>query len=470
MSYKRPLLGELLRARASLTDAQVAEALAQQPAKGMRIGEMLVHMKAVGWDDVYEALSEQLGVPFERRLPVNGNLSEDLVQKIPIKFAKRYFIFPLNSDLDDLQVVVADPLDCEATDALRSLLGAGRVTPRMARAQDIFDYINHVYDQYQEAAAEGIGEAEGGVEISDDDLEADIDILDSDDEAPIIRLINRVLMRAIRQRASDIHIEPFEKKATIRFRSDGVLYDVSTQPKRAQSHIISRVKIMANLNIAEKRLPQDGRIRIKLAGKDIDIRVSTVPTAFGERVVMRLLDKTSVLLDLPDVGLRGPMLKRFASVITRAHGIILVTGPTGSGKTTTLYAALSKINSPELNIITVEDPIEYQLAGVGQIQVNPKIELTFASGLRSILRQDPDVIMVGEIRDLETAEIAIQASLTGHLVFSTVHTNDAPGAITRLVDMGVEPFLVSSSIISILGQRLVRLLCEHCKESYTPTD
>jgi general secretion pathway protein E len=301
------------------------------------------------------------------------------------------------------------------------------------------------------------------------ELEEPTDLLDADDEAPIIRLVNSLLFRAVKERASDIHINPEEKDISVRYRIDGVLREVIRAPKRYQASIASRIKIMGGLNIAEKRLPQDGRIRIKLAGKDVDIRLSTVPTANGERIVMRLLDKSNVILDLAEIGFEPWQLKIMDALVTRAHGIVLVTGPTGSGKTTTLYAALSKINSPDLNILTIEDPVEIPLKGVGQVQVNPKIELTFANGLRAFLRQDPDVIMVGEIRDLETAEIAIQASLTGHLVLSTVHTNDASGAITRLVDMGVQPFLVASSLVGVLAQRLVRVLCPDCRKPYVPT-
>jgi general secretion pathway protein E len=302
------------------------------------------------------------------------------------------------------------------------------------------------------------------------ELEEPQDLLDTDDEAPIIRLVNSLLFRAAKERASDIHIEPMERELVVRFRVDGVLNEVIRPPKRYQNSIISRVKVMAQLNIAEKRLPQDGRIRIKLAGRDIDIRVSTVPVSYGERIVLRLLDKSSTVLDLKDIGMGEDILKDIDDIIHRSHGIILVTGPTGSGKTTTLYAALSRINTPDLNILTVEDPVEYQLKGIGQMAINPKIELTFAAGLRSFLRQDPDIIMVGEIRDRETAEIAIQASLTGHLVFSTVHTNDSAGAVTRLVEMGIEPFLVASSLTGVLAQRLVRRVCPDCREAYQPSD
>ncbi|MGZ6162699.1 MAG: type II secretion system ATPase GspE, partial [Myxococcaceae bacterium] len=301
------------------------------------------------------------------------------------------------------------------------------------------------------------------------ELEEPQDLLDTDDEAPIIRLVNSLLFRAAKERASDIHIEPMERELLVRFRIDGVLEEIIKPPKRYQNSIVSRVKVMGQLNIAEKRLPQDGRIRIKLAGRDIDIRLSTIPCTFGERIVMRLLDKNTTLLDLTDIGMARETMLGMDAVIKRSHGIILVTGPTGSGKTTTLYAALSRINTPDLNILTVEDPVEYQLQGIGQMAINPKIGLTFAAGLRSFLRQDPDVIMVGEIRDRDTAEIAIQASLTGHLVFSTVHTNDAASAITRLVDMGVEPFLVASSLTAVMAQRLVRRVCRECREAYQPT-
>jgi general secretion pathway protein E len=302
------------------------------------------------------------------------------------------------------------------------------------------------------------------------ELDEPQDLLDATDEAPIIRLVNSVLFQAVRQRASDIHFESFERGLVVRYRIDGVLYPVLTPPKHLQASIIARLKIMAGLNIAEKRLPQDGRFRIRTAGKDVDLRVSVLPTSHGERVVLRLLEKENRLLNLSEMGFSQDRLGIIQQLIQLSHGIILVTGPTGSGKTTTLYAALTHINAPDKNIITVEDPVEYQLLGVGQMQVNPKINLTFAAGLRSILRQDPDVIMIGEIRDRETAEIAIHASLTGHLVFSTLHTNDAASAATRLIDMGIEPFLVASSVVAVLAQRLLRQVCSDCKQPYQPAD
>jgi general secretion pathway protein E len=319
--------------------------------------------------------------------------------------------------------------------------------------------------QAETAVAELEGE-DGNLKGALEDEVVDLLDMESDDEAPIIRLVNSLLSQAVKDGASDIHIEPYERELVVRFRVDGILYEIIRPPKRFQNSIVSRVKIMGGLNIAEKRLPQDGRIRLKVAGRDFDIRVSSIPTTYGERIVMRLLDRTSAMRDLAEIGFSPYNLKKMDQLIQSAHGILLVTGPTGSGKTSTLYACLAKINQPSLNILTVEDPVEYQLNGVSQVQVNTKIGLTFPAGLRAFLRQDPDVIMVGEIRDRETAAIAIQASLTGHLVFSTIHTNDAPGAVTRLVDMQVEPFLVASSLLAVLAQRLVRTICPNCKESY----
>jgi general secretion pathway protein E len=331
----------------------------------------------------------------------------------------------------------------------------------VASPQLVLDAINAVYDRAADEHDKLMEDLETeDLESVAHELEEPTDLLDADDEAPIIRLVNSLMFRAVKERASDIHILPEERDISVRYRIDGVLREVIRPPKRFQASIASRIKIMGGLNIAEKRLPQDGRIRIKIAGKDVDIRLSTVPTAHGERIVMRLLDKSSVVLDLESLGFEDWQLKIMDGLITRSHGIVLVTGPTGSGKTTTLYAGLAKINSPDLNILTIEDPVEIPLKGIGQVQVNPKIDLTFANGLRSFLRQDPDVIMVGEIRDLETAEIAIQASLTGHLVLSTVHTNDAAGAITRLV---------ASSLVGVLAQRLVRVLCPECRQAYVPT-
>jgi len=464
----RPL-GEILKATAGLTDEKLSEALAAQEEKGGRLGEILVGLKVMTEEQVARALSVQLDVPYLARI-FTDEVDPELIKKVPINFAKQARILPLGVEADSVAIAVADPLDTTVLDHARMLLQQN-VSPRIALASSIVDAINQVYDRASNEAEKLVDEMEAqDLDSLAHELEEPQDLLDTDDEAPIIRLVNSLLFRAAKERASDIHIEPMERELLVRFRVDGVLQEIIKPPKRYQNSIVSRVKIMAQLNIAEKRLPQDGRIRIKLAGRDIDIRVSTIPTSYGERIVMRLLDKTATLLDLAEIGMSPHILEQVDSIIHRAHGIILVTGPTGSGKTTTLYGALSRINTTDLNILTVEDPVEYQLKGIGQMAISPKIGLTFASGLRSFLRQDPDVIMVGEIRDKETAEIAIQASLTGHLVFSTVHTNDSSGAITRLVDMGIEPFLVASSLTAILAQRLVRRVCQDCRKPYEPTD
>jgi len=463
----RPL-GEVLRALAGLSDTALEEALRVQADEGGRLGEILVARKSVTVEDVARALAVQLDLPFLPHISPDA-VDAELVRAVPINFAKQALILPLAMDGETVALAVADPLDTTMLDHARMLLQRN-ISPRVAVPGVIVDAINGVYDRALNEAEQLVGEMEAQDLASlAHELEEPQDLLDTDDEAPIIRLVNSLLFRAAKERASDIHIEPMERELLVRFRIDGVLHEVIKPPKRYQNSIVSRVKVMGQLNIAEKRLPQDGRIRIKLAGRDIDIRLSTIPCTFGERIVMRLLDKATTVLDLPEVGMSSRDMELMDQVIRRSHGIVLVTGPTGSGKTTTLYAALSRINTPDLNILTVEDPVEYQIRGIGQMAINPKIGLTFAAGLRSFLRQDPDVILVGEIRDRETAEIAIQASLTGHLVFSTVHTNDAASAVTRLVDMGVEPFLVASSLTAVMAQRLVRRLCPECREAYRPT-
>jgi general secretion pathway protein E len=463
----RPL-GQVLRVQAGLTEAALEEALRVQADEGGRLGEILVARKAVSAEEVARALAAQLDLPFLPHISLDA-VDADLVRAVPINFAKQALILPLALEGEAVALAVADPLDTTVLDHARMLLQRN-VSPRVALGPVIVDAINGVYDRAVNEAEQLVGEMEAqDLQSLAHELEEPQDLLDTDDEAPIIRLVNSLLFRAAKERASDIHIEPMERELLVRFRVDGVLQEIIKPPKRYQNSIVSRVKVMGQLNIAEKRLPQDGRIRIKLAGRDIDIRLSTIPCTFGERIVMRLLDKTSTLLDLTDIGMGPDTLNGMDHVIRRSHGIILVTGPTGSGKTTTLYAALSRLNTPDLNILTVEDPVEIQIRGIGQMAINPKIGLSFAAGLRSFLRQDPDVIMVGEIRDRETAEIAIQASLTGHLVFSTVHTNDAASAVTRLVDMGVEPFLVASSLTAVMAQRLVRRVCRECREAYRPT-
>ncbi len=461
-------IGEILVAKFGVTRAQVDEALAAQRDKGGRLGEILVRMGHVKEDAVLEALAEQLHLPFLRQVSPE-DLDRALLAKVPIAFAKRYELLPLREVDGAVQVATSQPLATAPLDDVRLLL-TKPIAPVIVPSRAIVSCINQAYERAGDSAEQVIEDLDGE---SLDSLATALedeprDLLEAADEAPIIKLVNSLLFEAATRRASDIHIEPFERDLLIRYRIDGVLYNVLTPPKRLQASIISRIKIMGGLNIAEKRLPQDGRISIKIAGRDVDIRVSAIPTAHGERLVLRLLDKGNLLLQLSQIGLDEERLKTLQHLVRLSHGIVLVTGPTGSGKTTTLYAGLNTINAPDKNIITIEDPIEYQLHGVGQMQVNPKINLTFAAGLRSILRQDPDVIMVGEIRDGETAEIAIHASLTGHLVFSTLHTNDAAGAMTRLLDMGIEPFLAASSIVAIVAQRLVRVLCPSCRQPYQP--
>jgi general secretion pathway protein E len=412
--------------------------------------------------------SEQLGIPVKKRLLEDIRFESKL--DIPIQYFKRMGLVPLSADEGVLTVAINDPTNFLAADDLARQLGLKGTRMVLSPLLEIHSAINALFDQTSDEAEKMVQDLESYQ--SDDqvftELEELQDLMDVTNEAPIIRLVNVVMTQALRRQASDIHIEPYEKEIKVRFRIDGILYEIFSLPKRFQAHIVSRLKVMANLDIAEKRLPQDGRIKIKVANKTVDIRISVIPMAFGERIVLRLLDKSISILGLAEMGMAQKRLEIFEKLINKNTGILLVTGPTGSGKTTTLYAALNRINSIEKNIITIEDPVEYELKGVGQIQVNPKTELTFARGLRSVLRHDPDIIMVGEIRDLETVEIAIQASLTGHLVFSTLHTNDATGALTRLVDMGVEPFLIASSLLAVLAQRLVRRICPDCKEPFHP--
>ena len=413
-----------------------------------------------------------LGLAFIEKLPEPAP-PRDLIrgdfERIAGSWGRQFLTIPIGGSERELIIATADPLNVQAIDQLQ--LCYDRPTTIVVTTPDeIVRTINSIRTSLMSDRSNALAETNEQAE-SETDYQLKIDVTDADDDdAPIIRYVNAIIFKASSERASDVHIEPYEDRLKVRFRIDGVLYDVAAEDKSFQAAIISRVKVMAGLNIAEKRLPQDGRIGLKIAGKEVDIRVSTVPTQFGERIVLRLLDKSGAVLDLDKLGISDKNLDIVKRLIQKPNGIVLVTGPTGSGKTTTLYACLTYINKPDLNILTVEDPIEYQLDGIGQMQVNPKIDFTFASGLRAILRQDPDVVMVGEIRDSETAEIAIQASLTGHLVVSTLHTNDSAGAVTRLIDMGVEPFLVSSSLLAVLAQRLVRRLCKHCRVAYEITD
>jgi len=467
MTHK--LLGEILKEICSFSEEIFEEALEIQRKEGGRIGEILVQKGAIGEGDLLKARGVQFGLSLWPTISTE-DMDTSFTERIPIQFLKKYKMIPVVRS-DGTYIAVNDPTLFQPLDDLHIILGWDGVETVLAPYSAILSAINFSYDMSSDSAEQVIQD------MRDEDrdmilsaVEETGDLLDDTSDAPVIKLVNLMLSQAVKARASDIHIEPYQNRIKIRDRVDGILYDMLSPPKHVQATLISRIKIMAKLNIAEKRLPQDGRIEIKIGDKNVDIRVSTIPTAFGERVVLRLLDKTNVLLKLTDLGMSEQRLKIFNELITSAHGIILVTGPTGSGKTTTLYAALSSLNNPDINIITIEDPVEYQIEGIGQIQVNPKIDITFANGLRSIVRQDPDVILVGEIRDLETAEIAIQAALTGHLVFSTLHTNDSASAVTRLIDMGIEPFLVTSSVIGILAQRLVRNVCNECKEEYIPDE
>ena len=465
----RERLGDILKRVCALDDEILRQALEIQKERGGRIGEILIAKKAVTEADVLKALGIQFNLPVVLELSPDG-MSTDFTSRVSIQFLKKYRMVPVIREKEAF-VAVNDPLSFQPLDDLRNLLGLKEAGAVLAPSTAILSAINYAYDKSQDSAEQVIEEMrpEDSFNIINE-IQQTGDLLDDTSDAPIIKLVNLMLSQAVKDRASDIHVEPFQGRLRIRYRVDGILYDMLTPPRHIQSALVSRIKIMAGMNIAEKRLPQDGRIEIRLGDKNIDIRVSTIPTAFGERVVLRLLDKSSVLLSVSELGMGKKMLSQFEKIIHSAYGIILVTGPTGSGKTTTLYGALSTINKTDINIITIEDPIEYQIEGISQIQVNPRIELTFARGLRSIVRQDPDVILVGEIRDLETAEIAIQSALTGHLVFSTLHTNDSASAVTRLIDMGIEPFLICSSVLAILGQRLVRVICSECREPYIPDD
>jgi general secretion pathway protein E len=461
MSEQR-FLGEMLARRGAVPADRLEAFYAIQREKGVDLVDLLVNSNVTDETTIARVLAEEAQLPLVETVD-HAAITTALATKLPIAFAKTHKVIVVSEDEGAVRALIADPFDTAALDDIRALFGK-RVEPSVATGDKIVDAINRVYER--EA---GGGELETGDAVVDE--EGASDILDSDDEAPVIRWVNSLFLGAMKERASDIHIEPEEKEVVVRYRIDGELYVARRAPRAFMSSIVSRIKIESALNIAEKRLPQDGRITKKIAGKGFDIRVSTIPTSRGyERIVMRLLNKSSVLLDLPDLGFSSRDYALMDGLIRRPDGIILVTGPTGSGKTTTLYACINRINQPNLNILTAEDPVEYEIAGIHQVHVQPKIGLTFASALRAFLRQDPDVVMVGEIRDKETVDISINASLTGHLVLSTIHTNDAAGAVTRMVDMGVEPFLIRSSVIGILAQRLVRVLCPQCKEGYAAED
>jgi type IV pilus assembly protein PilB len=442
---------------------QLTKAKDEMGRTGLPIEKALERLGFISQVDIAQSLADSMGVPF---MDLNGYLIDgDVVKLIPEETAKKYMAVPIFKIGDRLTVAMTDPLDIKAIDDIRTKSKMATIEPVLSTA----DMIQGTIDQYYGAQGNIKELAEG---LTPEKLEEKIRSVkgagEVTEEAPVIKLVNLIVMQAVKDRASDIHIEPEENMVRVRYRIDGILREAQELPKHLQNVLASRIKVMARMDISETRNPQDGRVQLKMESRNLDLRVSTFPTVFGENIVIRILDKTSVLLGLSELGFGDNDLKEFNKIIQRPNGILLVTGPTGSGKTTTLYAALSTINSMERNIITIEDPVEYEIPLIRQTQINPRAGLTFANGLRSILRQDPDVIMVGEIRDKETAEIAIQASLTGHLVFSTLHTNDAASSLTRLLDMGVEPYLIATSVIAILAQRLVRLICPYCKEKYTP--
>jgi len=462
----KKLIGQVFLERGLIDEEELRTALNLQAESREKIGKLLVDLGYVSEKDCLAVVSEHLGIPAISAaeyppVPVVDNL-------LTFRFMKQCKFVPIALESNVLTLAMADPLDTATLDSVRQSTGYSLKTVLGAESE-ILDVLEKFYGSASSTLGRIIeGIDEGNIENLDE-IEDIEQLKDLASEAPVIRLVNLLISKAIESRASDIHIEPFEKDLKVRYRIDGILHDVESPPKKLKAALISRVKIMSKLNIAERRVPQDGRIKLKVLGKDIDLRVSTLPTLYGESVVMRILDKSNTsLYDIRRLGFPEDSLREFESLIRRPHGIFLVTGPTGSGKTTTLYSALTTINLPDKKIITIEDPIEYQMDGVNQIHVNTQIGLTFASGLRHIVRQDPDVIMVGEIRDLETAEIAIRAALTGHLVFSTLHTNDAPSAITRLIDMGAEDYLIASSLLGVLAQRLVRVICPACKTEVFP--
>lgn len=462
-------LPKLLVESKIITQEQLQETMLTKQVSSARLEDILIKKGFATEEQIQSILAKEYGITWTNRLDFEDN--DNLFGKISTAFLHKNRIVPFKITDKTIHVALADILNVLSIDALKTMFSEYEFELILAPHAEIQRIIQTHYENTASETTHDVIEdlEESDFEILSENFEETRDIMDMANEAPIIRLVNTVIRQAVTDRASDIHIEPYEKDIAIRFRVDGILYKMFNPPKRYQAAITSRIKIMANLNIAENRLPQDGRIQLKISGKDIDIRVSVFPTYWGERVVLRILNKTDMNFSLDNLGFDTETLAIFNSLIKKTNGIILVTGPTGSGKSTTLYSVLVTLNTETVNILTVEDPIEYQLMGIGQMQVKPKIDLTFANGLRSILRQDPDIVMIGEIRDLETAEIAIQAALTGHQVFSTLHTNDAASGITRLIDMGIEPFLIASSVNAFMAQRLVRNICPHCKKAYKPS-
>jgi general secretion pathway protein E len=484
MSIMENRLAEILKTHAGVSWEDYQDAQRIRAEKGGIIGDILIRKKIVSEEDYLKALSIYYNIPFRLQLPPHHS-DNPIIRQVSIQFLKKYLAVPLlvspekssekksEEPVDNTPkyiIAIYDPTNFQAIDDIARVIGKDGFQLVLSTKEAILSAINISYDMVRDSAEQLVQDMEENESLLISEIESTADLLDDTSDAPIIKLVNHIISQAAKARASDIHIEPYQDSFKVRYRVDGILYDLLTPPKGIQAALISRIKVMSSMNIAEKRLPQDGRLQVKIGDQDIDVRISTIPTRFGERVVLRLLNKSSSLLEISELGLAQDQVHLLKKLVSSPNGIILVTGPTGSGKTTTLYAVLSSINKPEINIITIEDPIEYQLRGISQIQVNSKIDLTFARGLRSIVRQDPDVILIGEIRDQETAEIAVQSALTGHLVFSTLHTNDSASAITRLVDIGVEPFLISSSVIAVAAQRLIRVLCKDCREAFDPDD
>jgi general secretion pathway protein E len=487
----RQSLTNILQEKFGVSEETIEEVRKGKSQKNGFIGEALLNRKIISEAQLLEALSIQYNLPFWQNLPLD-RIQGDFTQQIPIQFLKRHVMVPLirypvpenetgllltgndvspeNSNQSLSVIAINDPTKFQPIDDLRRILEIDACQIVLSTKEMIYSIINMMYEFSRDSAEQIVQDMEEDGSSIISQTEGTSDLLDDTSDAPIIKLVNHIISQSIKARASDIHIEPYENSMKVRYRVDGILYELLSPPKWIQPALTSRIKVMSKMNIAEKRLPQDGRFGIKMGDQDVDVRISTIPTFFGERVVLRLLNKSNNLFKMSDLGLGAEKLQIVEKIVRLPNGIILVTGPTGSGKTTTLYAILTSINTPGINIITIEDPVEYQIKGISQIQVNPKIDLTFARGLRSIVRQDPDVMLVGEIRDLETAEIAVQSALTGHLVFSTLHTNDSASAITRLVDIGVEPFLISSSLIAVVAQRLIRILCNDCKEPFSPNE
>lgn len=458
-AYQRPL-GDILIENGLITREQLEEALRVQRRTGRRLGRILVDLGYVTEDVILEVLEYQLGIPRVSLADITPDA--ELVKSFPEPLVRRHKVVPVKKEGNRVMVALADPLNVVAIDDLRVATGYD-VYPVMATEREIEEAIERFFGPA--GVQRAVQEVAVGMPAEEEQRAGAEEAAAVD--APVVRLVNSLIEGAINQKASDIHIEPQENRVRVRYRIDGVLREVMSLPTRIQAAVISRIKIMAGMDIAEKRIPQDGRVQMKYADREIDIRISTMPTVFGEKAVLRLLDKSVALLKLDQLGFSPDNLARFQNLIKSAYGMLLLTGPTGSGKTTTLYAVLNELNGPEKNIITIEDPVEYSLPGINQTGVNPKAGLTFAVGLRAILRQDPDIVMVGEIRDRETAEIAVRAATTGHLVLSTLHTNDAAGAFTRLIDMGIEPFLVAPSVLGVVAQRLVRVICSRCRTAYT---